>query len=75
MKVLDFLGYGAKEVLEILQRDDLVDEIKSQGYISINTLEGVERLYVGEMLVKGIKGEFYPVSEESFNQVYKIIEE
>lgn len=75
VEVLNFFGYKAKEVPEIIQRDDMVDEVKSQGYLNINTLEGVERLYVGEILVKGIDGEFYPVSEKSFNQVYKIIEE
>lgn len=36
----------------------MVDAVKSQGYINVNTLEGVERLYVGEILVKGIDGEF-----------------
>lgn len=75
VEVLNFLGYKAKKITEILQRDDLVDEIKSQGYININTLEGVERLYVGKILVKGIDGEFYPVSEKSFNQVYRVVEE
>lgn len=75
VEVLDFLGYDAKQVHEILQRDDLVDEIKSQGYININTLEGVERLYVGEILVKGIEGEYYPVSKESFDKVYRVVKE
>ena len=74
VEVLNFLGYHAKEVFDILQRDDLVDEIKSKGYISIITLEGVERLYVGEFVIKGVEGEFYPVKEESFNKVYRIIE-
>lgn len=75
VEVLNFLGYKAKKVSEVIQRDDMVDEVKSQGYINVNTLEGVERLYVGEILVKGIDGEFYPVSEKSFNQVYRIVEE
>ena len=75
LEVLNFLGYKAKEVPEIIQRDDMVDAVKSQGYINVNTLEGVEKLYVGEFLVKGINGEFYPVSEKSFNQVYRIIKE
>ena len=75
VEVLDFLGYRAKEVPEILQRDALVDEVISQGYININTLEGVERLYVGEVLVRGVDGEFYPVSWESFEKVYRVLEE
>ena len=75
VEVLDFLGYKAKEVPEIIQQDDMVDEVKSLGYINVNTLEGVEKLYVGEILIKGINGEFYPVSEKSFNKVYRIIEE
>lgn len=75
IEVLDFLGYKAKEVPEVLQRDDLVVEVKSQGYININTLEGVEQLYVGEVLIRGVEGEFYPVSWGSFEKVYRVLEE
>ena len=75
VKVLDFLGYKAKEVFEIIQRDDLVDEIKNQGYLTINTLEGALKMYPTDILIKGVNGEFYPVKRENFDKVYDIIED
>lgn len=72
--VLDFVGLRVKTNFDILQRDELIEEIKQVGYILIDTLEGKEKLYPSEILIKGIKGEFYPVSRENFDKVYDIIE-
>lgn len=72
--VLNFIGYTTDGKLNILQRDDLVEEIQTQGYISINTLEGIEKLYPTEVLIRGIEGEYYPVKRENFDKVYEIIE-
>ncbi|OQQ89379.1 hypothetical protein B6U56_09255 [Ligilactobacillus salivarius] len=71
--VLEFLGYIAKETLEILQRDELIFSVRNQGYISILTLEGEERLYPSDILIKGIQGEYYPVKRENFDKVYEVI--
>jgi hypothetical protein len=73
--VIDFVGYTTdRNPLNILQRDDLVEEIQNQGYIPINTLEGIEKLYPTEVLIRGIEGEYYPVKREIFDKVYEIIE-
>lgn len=53
--------------------DAKIDSCLKQEYIMIDTLEGLEELRVGEWLIKGIKGELYPVSEDSFHQVYYLI--
>ena len=65
IQVLDFLNMTWNE--------DLINNIKENGYIDVDTLEGVERLYVSEILIKGIAGEFYPVKRENFDKVYDII--
>lgn len=74
--VLDFLGYqvNPNEPLTFLQRSDLIEEIKEQGYISINTLEGAEKLYPTEILIRGVEGEYYPVKRVNFDKVYEVIE-
>ena len=74
IRILDFLGYKAENPLEILQRDDLISEIKKNGSIPINGLEGVLQLYPKEILVKGVEGEFYPVKKENFLKVYDVVE-
>lgn len=47
--------------------------VKDRGFVLIETLEGVEKLFPGEVLIKGIRGELYPVKKENFNLVYEII--
>lgn len=75
IEVLNFLGYSATTPLEELQRDELVETIKEQGFLEINTLEGVERLFSDEIVVRGVKGEFYPVSYDNFIKVYDILDD
>jgi len=75
IEVLNFLGYFVTTPLEELQRDELVESIKEQGFLEINTLEGVERLFSGEVVVRDVRGEFYPVSYDNFIKVYDILDE
>lgn len=73
--VLNFVGYtiNQNEPLTFLQRDDLIKEIQEQGYILINTLEGIEKLYPTEILIRGVESEYYPVKRENFDKVYEVI--
>ena len=75
IEVLNFLGYWVNqaETLTLLQRSELIEEIKEQGYILINTLEGTEKLYPTEILIRGVEGEYYPVKRTNFNKVYEVI--
>lgn len=38
--------------------------------ISIQTLEGVMKASVGDYIIKGVKGEFYPCKPDIFDQTY-----
>lgn len=73
--VLDFVGYqiNQNEPLTFLQRNDLIEEIKEQGYIVIKTLEGDEKLYPTDVLIRGVEGEYYPVKRVNFDKVYDVI--
>ena len=41
----------------------------------LDTLEGPHIVSPGDYIVKGIKGEFYPVKDEIFNESYELIDE
>lgn len=73
--VLDFMesSDNPKEPSVFLQRSDLIEEIKEQKYIPINTLEGVENLFPTEILIRGVEGEYYPVKRANFDKVYEVI--
>ena len=40
-------------------------------YMEITTLEGVMRADVGDWVIKGIQGEFYPCKPEIFDATYE----
>ena len=52
---------------------DSIENIKRDGYVLIETLEGVEKIYPGEYLIRGLEGEYYPVKKINFEKVYDII--
>ena len=41
----------------------------------IQTLEGRMRADIGDYIIKGVKGEFYPIKEEIFHETYEQVEE
>lgn len=48
---------------------------KVHGGLMIKTLEGEHKASVGDMIIKGVAGEFYPCKPEIFYQTYNIEEE
>lgn len=40
----------------------------------IHTLEGDHRAIIGDYIIKGVHGEFYPCKEDIFHETYDIIE-
>ena len=40
-------------------------------YLSIPTLEGLMRADVGDWIIKGVAGEFYPCKPDIFEQTYE----
>jgi hypothetical protein len=45
------------------------------GEIYISTLEGDMRGDVGDLILRGVRGEFYPIKREIFEETYEIVEE
>lgn len=41
----------------------------------VNTLEGVMVVGLGDYIVKGVNGEFYPVKKDIFHKTYEIVED
>lgn len=39
--------------------------------ISIPTLEGVMTASVGDYVIRGVRGEFYPCKQDIFNEIYE----
>lgn len=44
-------------------------------YIKIETLEGIMKARVGDWIIRGIKGEYYPCKPDIFEQTYEKVED
>ena len=50
------------------------DDNPTGEYVQIKTLEGTMRGNVGDYIIKGIKGEFYPCKPDIFEATYEAID-
>lgn len=71
IEAVQWLGGNASEIKdfcgEIL---GVVDETS----LIVSTLEGDMRVRIGDFIVKGIKGEFYPCKADIFFMTYDLVE-
>lgn len=42
-------------------------------FYGINTLEGVMRLSKGDWIIRGVKGEYYPIKPDIFAETYEAV--
>ena len=58
---------------EIILHLDTMNK-KTVGHIEIKTLEGTMRGEIGDYIIRGVKGEFYPCKPDIFNATYDLVE-
>jgi hypothetical protein len=44
------------------------------GHVDIKTLEGTMRGVVGDWIIRGVKGEFYPCKPDIFEATYELVQ-
>ncbi|BEO91139.1 hypothetical protein FNSP4_09460 [Fusobacterium nucleatum] len=72
IEVFDFLDRANyKETKSAEELEDFSQMILKQGYIEIETLEGMMKASFGDYIIKGIKGEFYPCKPDIFKATYE----
>jgi hypothetical protein len=55
--------------------DDVVLRINSDGTLTIPTLEGDMRAVLGDWIIRGVQGEFYPCKPDIFDATYEPADE
>jgi len=55
------------EVIEFCQHRAFINSL---GALRINTLEGIMDAQIGDFVIKGVKGEFYPCKPDIFAETY-----
>ena len=72
IEVFDFLdGANYKETKSVEELEDFSQRMLKQGYIEIETLEGMMKASFGDYIIKGIKVEFYPCKPDIFQATYE----
>ena len=60
----DFILNNGGEIVESIPIDEYT-------YISIKTLEGNMKASLGDYIIKGVNGEFYPCKSDIFEKTYE----
>lgn len=66
---------NSKEIAEWCGGLHDVNDLTAEPSIKIYTLEGVMTAMLGDYIIKGVAGEFYPCKPTIFNNTYDIVEE
>ncbi len=61
MLIQEFVGLANDKVLAV-----------SDGVL-INTLEGTMKASIGDFIIKGVQGEFYPCKPDIFEKTYELV--
>lgn len=51
--------------------EDYKNQVSSRGYLAIETPAGTMKASVGDYIIKGVKGEFYPCKPDIFKATYE----
>ena len=71
IEAVQWTGDNRREIFEFCTLSYFNTDFETQKLkLMIQTLEGVMEASIGDYIIKGIKGEFYPCKEEIFKLTY-----
>ncbi|MBL4886786.1 MAG: hypothetical protein JKY95_19955 [Planctomycetaceae bacterium] len=68
---IEWTGENIKEICDFMSWKN-VSHDERHG-LKIHTLEGEHHALVGDMIIKGVAGEFYPCKPDIFAQTYEAV--
>lgn len=75
-EMFDFLtdGQCKDDYMTAYGENFYIDHNKVRGGLIIRTLEGEHIASIGDYIIRGIKGEFYPCKPDIFEKTYEAVE-
>jgi len=73
IEAIEFTGSNWVDLEEFIE--DLYETYPSQGFIVIQTLKGLMTANIGDYIIKGVNGEFYPCKPDIFEKTYSKFED
>jgi len=76
-EIFDFLTENDfdKESMQVTGDHFYIDHSKVEGGLIIKTLEGEHLATIGDYIIRGVQGEYYPCKEDIFLQTYEKVED
>lgn len=75
-RICDFMGCTPEQYLNPMSDiDEFGDSRDSYLGVYVETLEGKMLANIGDMIIKGVNGEFYPCKPDIFAKTYEKVEE
>jgi len=76
VEAIKFDGYNHKQIKEWSNGKVLSAKPWKEHYsvMEVHTLEGIMDVNIGDWIIKGIKGEFYPCKHDIFIATYEAVE-
>jgi hypothetical protein len=71
-EMFNFLGGENENYMTAIGINFYIDFSKVEGGLVIKTLEGEHIATIGDYIIKGIKGEFYPCKPDIFEMTYEL---
>ena len=71
--VVDVLQYTGDNLEELIGFADII--LRSDGKWCVYTPEGLMAFDIGDYIIKGVKGEFYPCKQDIFEETYERVRE
>ena len=71
--VMDCISFAYPEYVAV--EHSILDAIRDQKFMYIETLEGDMKAGFGDYIVKGVQGEVYPIKADIFEATYEVVNE
>lgn len=76
IEAVQWSGNNLNEILDFMKdKQPNYYEDDEQKLLTIQTLEGNMIASVGDYIIKGVQGEFYPCKPDIFEQTYEVVKE
>ena len=72
-EIWEFLAGPAPATMETYGNNCYIDHSRVKGGLVIITLEGEHVASIGDYIIRGVKGEYYPCKPDIFQQTYDIV--
>ncbi len=73
-EMFNFLGGKDEEYIQATGVNFYIDWNKVNGGLIIKTLEGEHIASIGDWIIKGVQGEYYPCKPDIFETTYEVVD-